>query len=86
MKQKHLDFVRTKFNLRISGWDVFFKGRKLGSIYFNDVENEYVIGVYDREDNITEKGDFMNYLRKKELKFKKLEIEKQLEKIKGDFE
>ena len=31
------------------------------------------------------KGAFMDYLRIKEMKFKKLEVEERLKKLKGDF-
>lgn len=83
MKRKHFDFVKTKFNLRIEDWDVVFKGRKIGSLYV--IDDDYVFNAYDREYNIIDKGALMDYLRKKELKFKKLEIKERLEKIKGDF-
>ena len=85
MKKKHFDFVVEKFNLKIDGYhNVYFKDRCIGTL--NNLSDDcYLVGVLDKEDNIVDKGAFMDYLRIKEMKFKKLEVEERLKKLKGDF-
>ena len=85
MKKKHFDFVVEKFNLKIDDYhNVYFKDRCIGTLN-NWSDDCYLVGVLDKEDNIIDKGAFMNYLRIKEMKFKKLEVEERLKKLKGDF-
>ena len=64
--------------------NVYFKDRCIGTL--NNLDNDcYLAGVLDKEDNIVDKGAFMDYLRIKEIKFKKQEVEEILKKLKGDF-
>lgn len=85
MKKKHFDFVVEKFKLKIDDYhNVYFKNKCIGTLY--NCDNDcYLVGVIDKEDNIIDKGAFMDYLRIKEMKFKKQEVEERLKKLKGDF-